>query len=219
MISLFGIASLKDRVNLAAEDPRSHPMLNPPAAKRIEDAADWLFREQGIRGVTLEGIAERAGTNTLYVLEHFGSLENLVLHYLKRRVNEQTREDERFWGHLQKTYPKREDEQLRAWVRAVAPNANDPFIPVPLTMEAIDFLYNIHHPGRAVITQSKAALRERLARLCCDAFYRESGILADKLLMLAEGAFVQKAIYGGEQPAQRLIEAAEDLFKRHWQSE
>jgi hypothetical protein len=43
--------------------------------------------------------------------------------------------------------------------------------------------------------------------------------LADKLLMLAEGAFVQRALIDGEQPAQRLIEAAEDLFKRHWQSE
>ena len=45
----------------------------------------------------------------------------------------------------------------------------------------------------------------------------DSEILADKLLMLVEGAYVQAITFGGAEPGKRLIEAAEDLFKRHSQ--
>ena len=219
MVDAFQIASLKDRVNRWDEDPRSHPLLRTPTHQRISDAADWLFREFGIRGVTLEQIAERSSTNTAFVVECVGSLERLVVEYLRRRVAEQTHKDDQFWSRVRVEHPRDEKEQLRAWVYMVAPSAVDRFDPLPFALETIDFLYDVHHPGRAIIKQYKTALRDRLTRICCNAFYRTPEILADKLLMLAEGAFVQRALIDGEQPAQRLIEAAEDLFKRHWESE
>ena len=219
MVDAIQIASLKDRVNRAEAHPRNHPLLQTPAYKRISDAADWLFREFGIRGVTLEQIAERSGTNTAFVVECVGSLEDLVVEYLRLRVAEQTRKDDRFWVRVQNEHPHDEKEQLRAWVYMVAPSAIDRFNPPPFALETIDLLYNVHHPGRAIIKQYKTALRDRLARICCDAFFSAPEILADKLLMLVEGTFVQRAIIDGEQPAQRLIEAAEDLFKSHWNSE
>ena len=212
------LAILKDKIAQGEDDPTRHPLLRTPAEQRIRDEADWLFRERGIRNVTIEHIARRSGTNAPFVLEYFGSLEDLVVEYLKRRVAEQRRADERFWLRVQKEYPKDQKQQLRAWICAMAPGSRDPFIPIPLTMQAIDFLYDMQHPGRAIVVQYKADLRDYLARLCCDAFFRQPEVLAEKLLMLAEGAFVQRTIFGGEQPAERLIEAAEDLFKRHWES-
>lgn len=219
MVDAIKIASLKDRVDRVANDPRSHPLLRTPTHQRISDAADWLLREFGIRGVTLEQIAERSSTNTAFVVECVGSLEDLVVDYLRLRVAEQTRKDDQFWTRVQGEHPRDEKEQLRAWVYMVAPSAMDRFEPLPFALQTIDLLYDVHHPGRAIIKQYKTAVRDRLARICCDAFYRTPEILADKLLMLAEGAFVQRALIDGERPGQRLIEAAEDLFKRHWQSE
>jgi AcrR family transcriptional regulator len=207
------LATLKDQVSRAEEGPSNHPLLRTPAHQRISDAADWLFRQYGIRNVTVEQIAQRSATNSAFVLDYFGSLQDLVVEYLKRRVAEQKHADERFWLRVQKEHPKDEKQQLRAWVYTMAPG-RDRFIEMPFTREAVDLLHDLSHPGRDIIIQYKTALRERIARLCCDALFLEHEALADTLLMLVEGAFIQR-VNANQEAGERLIAAAEDLFKRH----
>jgi AcrR family transcriptional regulator len=207
------LAILKDKIAQGEDDPTRHPLLRTPVEQRIRDEADWLFRERGIHNVTIEQIAQRSGTNAPFVLEYFGSLEDLVVEYLKRRVAEQKRADERFWLRVQKEYPKDFQQQLRVWICTMAPG-HDRFIEVPLTRDAIDLLHDLSHPGRAIIIQYKTALRERIARLCCDALFLQHEALADTLMMLVEGAFIER-VNANQEAGQRLIAAAEDLFKCH----
>jgi AcrR family transcriptional regulator len=211
----FGIAHLKDRLKREQEDPFNALPTRQTAHERIVAAADHLFSAHGIRAVSIANIAKRAETSKNYVVQCFASIEALAVDYLQRH----TRADAALWVGLENKHPGAADEQLRGWLRAMAPDATDRFRPPLFSVEAVELLYAINHPGRAVIREYKAALRQRLAQLCEDAFYRDPEALADKLLMLVEGAFVQRAIFGGETPGQRLIEAAEDLFKRHWANE
>jgi AcrR family transcriptional regulator len=208
----FGIAHLKDRLKRAQEDPFNRLLTRQTARERIVAAADYLFSAFGIRSISIANVAKRADTSKEYVVQCFSSIEALAVDYLQRHA----RPDNALWARLEQEHPKAPEDQLRGWVRAMAPDATNDFRPPAFSVEAVELLYDINHPGRAVIRDYKAALRGKLTQLCYDAFYRDPEALADKLLMLVEGAFVQRAIFGGEVPGQRLIEAAEDLFKRHW---
>jgi AcrR family transcriptional regulator len=211
----FGIAHLKDRLKREQEDPFNALPTRQTAQQRIVAAADHLFSRHSIRAISIASIAKRAETSKNYVVQCFGSIEALAVDYLQRHADA----DDALWVRLENQYPKAPHEQLRGWLRAMAPDATDRFHPPTFSVQAVELLYDINHPGRAVIREYKDALRRRLALLCEDAFYRDPQALADKLLMLVEGAFVQRAIFGGETPGQRLIEAAEDMFKRHWANE
>lgn len=203
-------ARLKDRQTRVSEDRFSDAALQTPAQERIEKAADDLFSKNGVRLVTIEDIADRAETNSAFVLECSGSLQHLIADYLQRRIAEDDS-----WHTLEVRYPHAPEKQLRSWIRSAAPDPKGPIIPLPLSAEAIELGYQPGHPAYVIIGRNKAALRDKLAGLCSDALYRDPEGLAEKLLFLVEGAFVQRMLFGGEERGSRLIEAAEDLLKRH----
>ncbi len=210
-------AALKDRLDSAPDTPVTRAFSRPPPQTRIIKAAEHLFSRHGVRSVTLEEIAEQADTSTDYVRECFGSLEDVVSNFLKPRLDVATRAYADYWTSLEQKHGRAAEEQLRDWIRKLAPSTAGPTRPLPFSSEAMELADQPNHKGLALIKQWKDALRIKIAMLCCDAFYRDPQILADKLLMLVEGARVQAATFGGEESGKRLIEAAEDLFKRHWQ--
>lgn len=57
-----------------------------PAGTRLLDAASTLFYEHGIRAVGVDLIAERAGTTKKTLYDRFGSKDELVALYLRRRA-------------------------------------------------------------------------------------------------------------------------------------
>ena len=57
-----------------------------PTPARLVDAAERLFAESGLEGISLRGVAAAAGVNSAAVHYHFGSREALVEAVLLRRV-------------------------------------------------------------------------------------------------------------------------------------
>lgn len=56
-----------------------------PARARILDAANSLFYREGIRAVSVDAIAEKAGTTKMTIYYHFQSKDDLIAAYLESR--------------------------------------------------------------------------------------------------------------------------------------
>ena len=67
-----------------AFDPAPEEPLTP-AGERLLEAASTLFYRRGIRAVGVDLIAETAGTTKKTLYDRFGSKDELVARYLRRR--------------------------------------------------------------------------------------------------------------------------------------
>ena len=56
-----------------------------PARERIIDAANRLFYQEGIRAVSVDAVAEKAGTTKKTLYYHFKSKDDLITAYLTSR--------------------------------------------------------------------------------------------------------------------------------------
>lgn len=64
------------------------------------------------------------------------------------------------------------------------------------------------HPGRATALKHKAELRRRLGVLTKRMGTRKSGLLADQLVLLIDGAYVNGQLLGKRGPTISLVRAA-----------
>ena len=160
--------------------------------ERIVATARELFREHGVRGVGVDTIAERAGTNKMTLYRHFGSKGDLVVACLRGYAAE----FEELWARLERASPGDPAGQLRGWVRAAAEYAAGDGRCCEISNIAVE-LAGEDHPARRVVEELKLAHRDRLTGLCCAAGIAEAGLLADTLTMLLEGARVSRQCAGG----------------------
>jgi AcrR family transcriptional regulator len=177
-----------------------------PRERIIKTARD-LFRRHGIRGVGVDTIAEKAGTNKMTLYRHFGSKDELVIVCLR----EFEREAEILWQGLEKAHPGDPLAQLHGWVRLAAACALGDMRGCDMANVAVE-LAEDQHPARHVIEEFKTAQRNRLARLCRDAGIAKADQLADSLSLLIEGARVSMQSVGLEGPGARFISIAEAVI-------
>lgn len=154
--------------------------MTTPAGRVLLERASELFYEQGITAVGVAGIADAAGVTKKTLYDCFGSKSALVTAYLQQR-------HDRWWAHLQERLAHdpsvlavfdayREDPAFETargcgFQRAAAELPDD-------------------HPGRAVITAHKQAVRAEIGRLVGD------DALADHLFLLLEGAAARRGVEG-----------------------
>lgn len=181
----------------------------PRPRDRIVATARELFRERGVRGVGVDAIAERAGTNKMTLYRHFGSKGDLVVACLRGYAAE----FEEVWLRIERSAPGDPAGQLRAWVRGAAEYAAGDGRCCEISNIAVE-LAGEDHPARAVIEELKLAHRDRLAILCRAAGIAEADLLADTLTMLLEGARVSRqCAAGSEGPSARFQRAAEAVLQ------
>jgi len=179
-----------------------------PPRDRIVATARTLFREHGVRGVGVDAIAERAGTNKMTLYRHFGSKGDLVVACLRGYATE----FEEFWAGLERSFPGDPGEQLDAWVRGAAEYASGDGRCCEISNIAVE-LAGEDHPARQVVEELKRAHRDRLAGLCRAAGIAEADLLADTLTMLLEGARLSRQCAGAEGPGARFLRAAEAVLR------
>ncbi|SER30652.1 TetR/AcrR family transcriptional regulator [Streptomyces qinglanensis] len=163
-----------------------------PGARRILDAASALFYARGITAVGVDLIAKEAGTTKKTLYDRFGGKDALIAAYLRER-----------------------DRRWRSWLTSwVAGHAADTGAPAQLlaTFDALAEWTQQHnprgcgfvnaaaelpdpaHPGRRVITEQKHWMHGYLRELAVAAGAREPERLADRLLVLHEGAMVMRGL-------------------------
>lgn len=179
-----------------------------PAAERILTAAADLFYQQGIRAVGVDAIAAAAGVTKKTLYDRFGSKDNLIAAYLQRR-------DETWHAFLDAQMVKRratEPEQiilalfaaLTDWVAEHERGCG--FINAAAELAESD------HPAMPVIVGQKRWMRDEFAAQARRAGLRRPAELADRLLLLHEGALVTHQVAAMPQATRTAHRAARDLL-------
>lgn len=180
-----------------------------PAAERIMATVSRMFYEEGIRAVGVDTIAEEAEVSKITIYNNFGSKDELVAAYLRRR-------DERWRAVLLRDTDLYTDpvERLLAAFDAYGEYLFDEegyrgcaFINAAAEITDPD------HPARAVIRAHKDGTREHLSKLATEAGFQDPEALAERLLILLEGAWVTAVVRRSAEPLDSAREVARLLME------
>jgi AcrR family transcriptional regulator len=192
------------------EDPVSGADAAPPRVRILKSARELFYRE-GIHTVSVDAIAEAAGTNKTTLYRHFDSKDELVVECLR----EVARELDRAWGEIEREHPGAPKQQLLAWLRFIAEfKVGSQQRGCAFANAAIQ-LPDSNHPARRVIEETKSRHRQMIAELCRKAGLRDPELLADELFLLGEGARVARQALGPHGPVERLAEMYQSLVAAH----
>ena len=182
----------------------------PPPRERILAAARDLFHRLGIRAVSVDAVAEAAGTNKMTLYRHFESKDELVAAYLRELATE----NERWWQELATAHPGDPAGELDAWVEQMCQCLTDEGERgCPLSNAAVEFPEK-DHPARAVIEKLKADQRRHVVELCRAAGYSDPEHLADAIGLMFEGSRIDSQC-GGPCRQARLPKMIRSLIESH----
>jgi AcrR family transcriptional regulator len=175
--------------NLAARDlavsAGSHSKI--PPRERILAAARELFYARGIRAVSVDAIAEAADTNKMTLYRHFESKDVLVAEYLKGIAKDYQGQ----WHMVAAKFPGDPEGQLKGWIDHIAAGHGEDDRGCPFANAAVE-LPEKDHPARTVIENVKIMHRDRLAELCRSAHFKDPEGLANQIVLLLEGARIDR---------------------------
>lgn len=174
--------------------PTRRATRNPhtPAGERILATAVDLFYAHGIRAVGVDVLADAADTTKKTIYDRFGSKDELVAAYLRRRHE---RWQEFLADQLERSPRSGADRVLVGYDAAEAWTRDHPrgcaFVNAHAEIGAL-----ADHPGNAVIAEEKAAMREFYVGLLREVGHEDAEGLGSALHLLHEGALVTRTVAG-----------------------
>ena len=162
----------------------------PSARHRLLDAADRLFYTHGINATGVDAIIDAAGVARMSFYNHFRGKDALVAAYLEGR-------DIGWRATLEEQIAGAGDEprdQLLAVFDALRIWHTDPRFRGCSFANATAELADPGHPARAIVTDHKTALRERMTGRAHATGHPGPARLVDQLLILFEGATTTLAL-------------------------
>jgi AcrR family transcriptional regulator len=187
--------------------------LDTPAKDRIVQKAHTLFIRYGVN-VSTNMIALFAHTNVQTIFKHFGTRDRLVSDFLKTL----TKSIGRNWREWEQEHPNDPEGQLRQWIFYMEMISRDEYgdsEESQLARATVDLIRPEKNPLLAEVEAFWQAERKQIAKLCWAAKFRDPPGLADKLILLVQGARNERTSYGYKGPSRMLPEAADDLMVAH----
>jgi AcrR family transcriptional regulator len=181
----------------------------PEAAKDklFQTAAD-LFYRKGYRAIGVDTLAAESGIGKMTLYRHYPSKDDLIVAYLKE--SDQTFRDR--FEEVTKEAPTAR-EKLLAFFRSLQEYVTTPACyGCPFLNVATEYP-EIHYPGHQVAMEHKQSVRRRFRQLAKEAGAKKPDVLADQLFLLMDGAYMAARMFGSENPAARLTEAAQVLIE------
>src|SRR5258708_988073 len=186
----------------------------PPGNKRgtavrekILNTADELFYREGIRAIGVDTIVEKSGVAKTSLYRWFPTKDDLIAAFLERRNVE-------FWEQWDKVAAKHPDnarEELLAHLQWISRYVASPdYRGLAFLIAATEFP-DADHPSIAICLANKQELRRRLLGIVRRTKIAHPTELADQLLMLIDGAFVNPQIFGKPGPSKHLVKAGQRL--------
>jgi AcrR family transcriptional regulator len=179
-----------------------------PAGERILTAASALFYARGIRTVGVDAIADAAEVTKKTLYDRFGSKDNLIAAYLEER--------NRVWHlfldeQLAARAPRTPEEVILALFAALTDwlavsQRGCGFINASVELAAPD------HPAMPVIVAQKQWMRSEFMAQAALGGFADVQELADRLLLLHEGALVCFRVAAMEYAPEVAYRAAADLL-------
>lgn len=166
-----------------------------PAAERVLKSASELFYRDGIGATGVDTIVGHAGVAKRTLYKNFGGKDELVAAYLRDR-------DERWRASLKEVTDRYDDpnERLLAVFEAYGEWLVGDELRGCAFINAASEIADPAHPAREVALAHKEGVKERLATLGAEAGQEEPDVLAEKLLLLLEGATVTASMRKSSGP-------------------
>ena len=178
------------------------------ARERIFEAAKKLFYKSGIRGVSVEAIAEEANTTKVTLYRVYSSKDDLILKVLE----EQAERWKQWWDEIVGRHPGEPRRQIEAIFECFhdelcCENAERGCAMANASVELDD-----DHPGKKLIREHKLEMAARMRVLCTELGARDPALLANSLMLLLSGAFAARLVYDGREQIAAVRSAAETLI-------
>ena len=175
---------------------------------RILKVADELFYRDGIHVTGVDTIIARSGVAKTTLYRYFPSKDDLVVAYLSDR-------DRRFWECIEAAVDQAPQDPLAQllaifeWLEELMAKPDCygcPFLITVTEFPALDY------PGHQVAVAHKNQMRALLTQLALKAGAAKPKELGAHLLMLLDGAFVERRLYGLSESGTGLKAAATALI-------
>lgn len=179
-----------------------------PPRERILDAAEDLFRREGIRRVSVQAIAERAETTKMAIYRHFETKDALVAEWLRIVAADY----QAAFDRVEAEHPGRPREQILGLAHFIAEglpaisHRGCPFI------NSLAELPDRDHPARRVIEEHKAHQTRRLVGMCTEAGLPDPAQTAAEITFLLEGAQVSTQNGSIDRAGDRLLRIIEGII-------
>ena len=161
------------------------------ARDRILAVADELFYREGIRAIGVDTIIAQSKVAKTTLYRYFPSKDDLIVAYLDER-------NRRFWVlfeaavNLDST-PKEQLLAVFEWLDELL--AKPDCYGCPFLITTTEFP-ELDYPGHQVAVAHKRAVRERLSAIAQQAGASNATELGTHLLLLMDGAFAQRRLFG-----------------------
>lgn len=181
-----------------------------PPRERILDAAEVLFRSEGIQRVGVQAIAEKAETTKMAIYRHFETKDALVAEWLRILAAEY----QAAFDRVEAEHPGRPREQILGLARFIADGLPTlsyrgcPFV------NSLAELPDRSHPARQVIEEHKARQTRRLVGMCTEAGLPDPEQVAAQITFVLEGAQVSTQNGSIDRAGERLMRIVETLVGR-----
>ncbi|CCD97977.1 TetR/AcrR family transcriptional regulator [Bradyrhizobium sp. STM 3809] len=179
-----------------------------PTRTRILDAASRLFYAEGIRAVSVDAVAEKAGITKKTLYYHFRSKDDLVAAYLAARDQPNLALFKRWFDEDTGAVP----DKVAAIFRHLAEAARHPRWRGCGFLRTTAELANLPgHPAIRIGAAHKKKFEAWLQAMFADAGIAGSGELARQMLLLLDGAFAVVLLHRDASYMETAGEAARTL--------
>jgi AcrR family transcriptional regulator len=180
----------------------------PSARDRILKAAAHLFYLEGIRSVSVDAVAERAGVTKKTIYYHFSSKDELIAEYLALRDQPNLKAFAKWLGDADGALPDR----IAVFFERLAEACSHPKWKGCGFLRTTAELANLPgHPARKIGASHKKKVEVWLAAEFRSAGARTPDVLARQVAVLIDGAFSAMLVHGDVDYARTAGGAAKAL--------
>ncbi|MDH2428359.1 TetR/AcrR family transcriptional regulator [Sphaerisporangium sp. TRM90804] len=183
----------------------------PDTRERIMAVASRLFREYGVRAVGMQQVVDETGLGKSLLYREFASKDDLVAAWLKES-------DIEWWKMVDTALRKHDGDpaaQLLRLVEMTYESAKSPNFHGCIFYNTSTEFRDSEHPGRRQALVHLQRMRERLGHLAETAKATDPDKLADALMLVIGGLYVNGAALGPEGPVVVSIPTARTLINRY----
>lgn len=187
-----------------------------PARERIIDAANRLFYQEGIRAVSVDAVAEKAGVTKKTLYYHFKSKDDLVAEYLSSRDQPNLKLFEAWFDSAEGDAA----DKVEAIFLELAKSARHPKWKGCGFLRTAAELANLPgHPAMKIGSGHKKKFENWLAKQFTKSQLDDPAAIARQVVLLMDGAFSTMLIHRDAAYAEEAGRAAKSIVRAHIDAE
>ncbi|SFU21596.1 TetR/AcrR family transcriptional regulator [Sedimentitalea nanhaiensis] len=187
-----------------------------PARERIIDAANKLFYQEGIRAVSVDAVAEKAGITKKTLYYHFKSKDDLVAEYLSSRDQPNLKLFETWFESAEGDTA----DKVEAIFLELAKSARHPKWKGCGFLRTAAELANLPgHPAMKIGSEHKKKFEDWLAKQFIKNQLDDPAAIARQIVLLMDGAFSTMLVHRDAAYAEEAGRAAKSIVRAHIDAE